>query len=494
MICGLPKYDGLSRLSEDELRAIMPVKSGSTPEALVDQGLRCIFLYAIQSCSSDVHISGSGGHDRMMVKISVRTPGGLEKYTYEGQAGRQFMDKLFALTNTPQGGSTSPIISTRFSIDLPAYFALGLGLSPQGDAPYALDVRVEYIRTYNGWKFVCRLLDQQRRPKFDGLGLPATLASAIRNAIKRPSGLFLVSGPTGSGKSTSMMAILDLLNDGTKAISTIEDPVEYRLLGPGPIAQIQVTREMTFPIALRSVLRQDPEVIFVGEIRDEETMRTALAAAQTGHLVLATIHANSAPETITRALELTGSSDPRYAHVLADVLCFVAAQRLVNTYGGLPKRRDLQADEAAWLAVNGMGFMKLIDESVSDSVLGKLPLIEGIEITPDIKALIRAQNLSSGGIYRLARDQPQFETLAMAGVRAVESKGAKLRDCMAGLETTAEAQEHPGLRLQAARGHQTSLSAISDAIDRQAAAFQKGAVVSLDDCIDTVAADAWEAA
>ena len=494
MLSELPNYDGLAQLSPDELRSIMPVKSGSTPEALVDQGLRRVFLYAIQSCSSDVHISGRGSHDRMAVKISVRTPAGLENYTYDGEAGRQFMDKMFALTNTPQGGSTAPIISTRFSIDLPAHFAASLGLSPRGDAPYALDVRVEFIRTYDGWKFVCRLLDQQRTPKFDGLGLSQTLAAAIRAAVKRPSGLFLVSGPTGSGKSTSMKAILDLLNDGMKAISTIEDPVEYRLLGTGPIAQIQVTREMTFPIALRSVLRQDPEVIFVGEIRDEETMRTALAAAQTGHIVLATIHANSAPETITRALELTGSTDPRYAHVLADVLCFVAAQRLVNTYGGQPKRRDLQADEAAWLAVNGMGFMKLIDEPGTNSVLGKLPLIEGIEITPDIKALIRSQQLSSGGIYRLACHQPQFETLAMAGVRAVESKGAKLRDCMVGLETTADAQEYPALRLQAARSHKTSLSVVSDAIDRQAEAVQQGEVVSLGDCIDSIAAATWETA
>ena len=490
----LPKFDGLAKLTDDELRAIMPVRNGSAPDHLVEQGLRAVFLYAIQSRSSDVHISGRGDHDNTQVKISIRSPGGLENFVYEGTSGRQFLDKMFALTNTPQGGSTAPIISTRFSMELPARFASDLGLKPRGDEPYAIDLRVEFVRTYDGWKFTSRILDQQRTPKFSEMGLSRALDAAIRRAISKPSGLFLVSGPTGSGKSTLLKAILDMLNDGTRAISTIEDPVEYRLQGDGPITQIAVDRQVTFPIALRSVLRQDPDVILVGEIRDEETMRTALTAAQTGHLVLATIHANSAPETISRALELTGSKEVRHAYVLAEVLLFVVAQRLASTYGGVSKPRDLQADEAAWLAANGMGFMKLVDEVDSNSVLGKIPLMEGIEITPEIKALIRSQELSAGGIYRLARSQPQYETLAMAGVRAVESKGVKLRDCMVGLETTAEAQEYPGLRLQAARSQQTTLSTISDAIDQQAVGYQQGAVLSLEQCVRAVESATWEAA
>ena len=494
MITRLPKYDALKQLSDDELRAIMPVRSGSSPDGVVEQALRQVFLYAIQSLSSDVHIQGRGGHDSTSVKISIRGPGGLDNFVYEGENGRHFLDKMLALTNTPQGGSTSSIISTRFSIELPAKFAISLGLNPGGKDVYDVDVRVEFIRTHDGWKFVTRILDQQRTPKFEDLGLSGALESALRRAITKPSGLIFVSGPTGSGKSTSLKAIMDVLNDGTRAISTIEDPVEYRLRGDGPIAQIQVNREVTFPIALRSVLRQDPDVILVGEIRDEETMRTALSAAQTGHLVLATIHANSAAETITRALELTGSTESRYAYVLAEVLLFVVAQRLVRTHGGQSRPRDLQADEAAWLAANGMGFMKLVDEVDSDQVLGKIPLMEGIEISPEIKALIRSQDLNAGAIYRLARSQPHYETLAMTGLRAVESKGAKLRDCMVGLETTTEAQEYPGLRLQAARAHQVSLSTISEAIDYQLQQAVRGEALTLEQCVRAVGAQAWEAA
>lgn len=493
MIQGLPDYPGLAALSDDELRGIMPIRTGTSSDALVEQWLRRVFLYAIHTRSSDVHMSGTGGHITTAVRFSVRGPSGLENFKYDGDHGRHFMDKMFALTNTPQGGSTAPIISTRFSIELPCSFARSLGLDPEGESPYAIDVRVEFIRTADGWKFVSRILDPQRIPRFDEMGLTRTLISAIRRAISKPSGLFLVSGPTGSGKSTSLKAILDLLNDGTRAISTIEHPVEYRLRGDGPIAQIQVTNEVTFAKALRSVLRQDPDVILVGEIRDEETMEIALAAAQTGHLVLSTIHANSAPETITRALELAGSKSMRHAYVLSEVLRFVVAQRLVSKYSGRERRRDLQTDEAAWLTANGMGHMKLISEVDGESRMGKVVLMEGIEMTPEIKALIRSPDLSSEGVYRLARNQVQYETLAMAGVRAVESQGVILRDCMVGLETTAEAMDYPALRLETARVQGVSLSVVSEAIDRQGAAHQKGQAISLDACVREVATSTWEA-
>ncbi len=494
MIAGLPDYQGLSRLNDDELRGIMPTRTGASPDAQVEQWLRRVFLYAIQTCSSDVHMLGVGGHADTVVRFSIRGTSGLENFTYAGDNGRHFMDKMFALTNTPQGGSTAPIISTRFSIELPFEFATSLGLTPDGKTPYAVDVRVEFIRTVDGWKFTSRLLDQQRIPRFDEMGMTGALNATIRRAINKPSGLVLVSGPTGSGKSTTLKAVLDLLNDGTRAIATIENPVEYRLRGDGPLTQIQVTNEVTFAKALRSVLRQDPDTILVGEIRDEETMEIAMAAAQTGHLVLSTIHANSAPETITRALELAGSNSMRHAYVLSEVLRLVVAQRLVTKYSGNERKRDLQTDEAAWLEANGMGHMKLITEVEGESRMGKVALMEGIEITPEIKALIRSPELNSDRIYRLARNQVQYETLAMAGVRAIESQGVKLRDCMVGLETTAGAMEFPGLRLEVARLHSAPLSAVSTAIDVQADAHQRGESVSLDTCLREVVHSAWETA
>ena len=492
MIDGLPHFPGLSTLTKEELRNIMPVRTDDGPAAQVEQVLRRVYLYAIQTRSSDVHISGIGGHEDMVVKLSVRAPGGFEHFVYNGN-GRYFLDKMFALTNTPQGGSTAPIVSTRFSIELPAHYAESLGLKPNGDAPYDVDVRVEYIRTVDGWKLVTRVLDQQRAPKYDQLGMTTALDCTIRRAIGQPSGLILVTGPTGSGKSTGLNAILGLLNDGSRALNTIEDPVEYKLRGRGPIAQIAVTSELTFARALRSVLRQDPDVILVGEIRDQETMLTALTAAQTGHIVFSTLHANSAAETITRALELTGG-DRRHAFILAEVLRLVVAQRLVPVYGGQSRRRDLQVDEAAWLADNGMDFMKLVDEVDGRNVIGRVPLMEAIEISPDIKRLIRSPELNAASVYRLARNQPQYETLAMAGVRAVESKGARLADCMVALETTTEAQEQPGLRLQTARSEDVSLATVSEAIDRQTIAHQEGRAVALEYCVREVTAEIWESA
>jgi type II secretory ATPase GspE/PulE/Tfp pilus assembly ATPase PilB-like protein len=269
--------------------------------------------------------------------------------------------------------------------------------------------------------------------------------------------------------------------------------VELRLRGPGPITQIPVTNEVTFARALRSILRQDPDVILVGEIRDTETMLTALSAAQTGHLVFSTLHANSAAETITRALELTGG-ERRHSFVLSEVLRLVVAQRLVPVFGGQSKTRDLQVDEAAWLTDNGMGFMKLIEDVDGSNVLGKVALMEGIEITPEIKTLIRSQDLNADSVYRLACHQPQYETLAMAGVRAVESKGARLQDCMVALETTTEAQEYPALRLQAARAERVSLSRVSEAIDLQTTAHQQGEALELEVAIREIAAATWESA
>ena len=143
-----------------------------------------------------------------------------------------------------------------------------------------------YIRTFDGYTFVCRLLDQQRSPGLDELGMSYALLRAVKRAALEPSGLILVSGPTGSGKTTTLSAILQWLINGQRCVVTIENPVEYELPIFGPVKQIEVRGEITFAKALRKTLRLDPEVILVGEIRDQETMEIALQAAQTGHLVL----------------------------------------------------------------------------------------------------------------------------------------------------------------------------------------------------------------
>jgi len=482
----IKRFDDLLTLSQRDLVSVMPVKAGGSDDAIVEHLLRNVFVYAIVTCSKDVHIVSRGDADRPEVLINVRTQAGLESYVYAGENGRHFADKLFSVTGTPQGGSTSSQVSTRFAMELPAAFARTHGLIPLGADPYHIDIRVEYIRTFDGWAFTCRLLDEQRAPELEELGLSYTLQRALKRAITEPSGLILVSGPTGSGKSTLLNAVLRYLNDGTKSICTIENPVEYRLRGDGPIKQISVDGKVTFALALRSILRHDPDIILVGEIRDEETMTTAMRAAQTGHLVLSTIHSNSAAETISRALELTEGKGGRDASVLAETLKFVMAQRLLTTFEGRATLRELQSDEAYWLEQNGLGFVKSLNEVAADRRTGMSALVEAIAMTPDIKRALRDPVFDTAKVYGLACEQPQYETLASAGLRAVEANGCRLRDCMVGLETTLEAQARPSLRMRLAREHGLSLTEVSQALDLAAQAEDEGGTGKLGDFVDMV--------
>jgi len=290
--------------------------------------------------------------------------------------------------------------------------------------------------------------------------------------LKEPSGLILVSGPTGSGKSTLLNAILKYLNDGTKAICTAEDPVEYRL-GEGSIKQIQIGGDITFPRALRSILRQDPDIILIGEIRDAETMEIAIQAAQTGHLVLSTIHTNSAHETVGRALSLCMDKD-RDAVRLAETLKFVIAQRLVSRYEGELVPRALTNNEIDWMVINGIPQPGNFAEVVPKGKKGKMAVLEAIAITDEIKMVMRSGKPKDEEVYRLARNQWQYESLASAGVRGVESRGCLLKDCMESLDTNTDAKIYPGARLVAAREYDLSLSVVSHLVDKRIEEWMNG--------------------
>jgi type II secretory ATPase GspE/PulE/Tfp pilus assembly ATPase PilB-like protein len=315
--------------------------------------------------------------------------------------------------------------------------------------------------------------------------LSYTALRAVKRALQEPSGLILVSGPTGSGKTTTLAAFLQYLINGQRCIVTIENPVEYKLPTNGPVKQIEVKGEITFAKALRKALRLDPEVILVGEIRDEETMEIALQAAQTGHLVLATLHANSAPETLSRALDLT-MDKRRDAFRLAEVVKFVVAQRLMRRYSGEVTERDLVPDELAWLKANGLGFMKTVREAQGGHRIGMLPLVEAFAVNPGIKSLVRSGSLDAGEIYRLAGEQPQFETLASAGIRAVQTKGCRVRDCMSSLEATAEAATHPSWRMRLARDHGLTLSLVDVVVDRWTQLEDEGHFVAIETLLEQI--------
>ncbi|HSN20524.1 MAG TPA: type II secretion system ATPase GspE [Usitatibacter sp.] len=189
----------------------------------------------------------------------------------------------------------------------------------------AIDVRVSTIPTANGERVVLRLLDKQAgRLTLDALGMAGATRDAVDAMIQAPHGIFLVTGPTGSGKTTTLYSALTRLDRKTRNILTVEDPVEYELDGVGQ-TQVNPRIEMTFARALRAILRQDPDVVMIGEIRDLETAQIAVQASLTGHLVLATLHTNDAPGAVTRLVDM--GIEP---YLLASTLNGVLAQRLVR--------------------------------------------------------------------------------------------------------------------------------------------------------------------
>jgi general secretion pathway protein E len=188
-----------------------------------------------------------------------------------------------------------------------------------------VDLRVSTMPTVHGESVVLRILDRASvNLAFPALGFAGVGLSAFERLLQEPNGIILVTGPTGSGKTTTLYTALSVLNDAERKLFTVEDPIEYQLAG---INQIQVNPKigLTFATALRSILRQDPDIIMVGEIRDLETAEMAIRASLTGHLVLSTVHTNSAAATITRLLDM-GVAD----YLLASSLKGVLAQRLVR--------------------------------------------------------------------------------------------------------------------------------------------------------------------
>ena len=204
--------------------------------------------------------------------------------------------------------------------------------------------RVSTLPIYFGEKVVMRLLRENRSGfNLEGMGFHGTSLERVHSAMKQTTGIILVTGPTGSGKTTTLYTILDLLNTPEVNISTIEDPIEYQM---PRINQTQVKPEIgfTFASGLRSLMRQDPDIIMVGEIRDQETASLAINAALTGHLVLATVHTNSASGTVARLVDMGVET-----FLLASTLRVAVGQRLVRRLGEAKESYTLSASEKAEL-------------------------------------------------------------------------------------------------------------------------------------------------
>jgi general secretion pathway protein E len=257
----------------------------------------------------------------------------------------------------------------------------------------SVDVRVSTLPTGNGERVVLRLLDKEAaRLDLKTLGMGESLLKSVDEIIREPHGIFLVTGPTGSGKTTTLYAALSRLDRSKINVMTVEDPVEYELDG---VAQTQVNPkiDLDFARALRAILRQDPDVIMIGEIRDLETAQIAVQASLTGHLVLATLHTNDAPSAITRLTDM--GVEP---YLLASSLLGVLAQRLVRRL--CPKCRKAvapNAEERKTLDAMGCGDLKTLyvpvgcDACKKTGYKGRTGVYELLRITDAARRLIHSE-------------------------------------------------------------------------------------------------------
>lgn len=275
-------------------------------DAPVKKIVATILRYAIEGSASDVHIEAM----KDKVRVRFRVDGGLiTSIILPLKVHQSVVARIKILARMklderrmPQDGRFSARIQGR-----------------------KVDFRVSTFPSYYGEKVVMRILDQEKGVKgLDEIGLSEEYLKMLKASIDRPYGMILISGPTGSGKTTTLYSILDALDKETKNVLSLEDPVEYSIDG---VSQSQIRPEIgyTFANGLRTTLRQDPDIILVGEIRDEETARLAIQASLTGHLVLSTIHTNTAAGIVPRLIDM--GVDP---YLIPPVLILGMAQRLVR--------------------------------------------------------------------------------------------------------------------------------------------------------------------
>ncbi len=250
-----------------------------------------------------------------------------------------------------------------------------------------LDVRVSTLPSRAGERVVLRILDKENAGiDLDVLGMTPQTNALLRDAFSEPNGIILVTGPTGSGKTTTLYAGLRLLNDGSRNILTVEDPVEYAVDGVGQ-TQVNPKVGLTFAAGLRAILRQDPDVVMIGEIRDRETADIAVQASLTGHLVLSTVHTNDAVGAITRMRDM--KIEP---FLLASTLRAVVAQRLVRRLC-IACRGPHEADQAV-AALLGIEQGSIIydavgcDQCSGTGFKGRIGVFEAIRIDDTIRRLI----------------------------------------------------------------------------------------------------------
>ncbi len=302
-----PAGGALARRTTDEDIFEVPVAQEASEAAPIVDLVDLVINSAVTSQASDIHIEPQekGVLVRHRLDGILKEVMDLPKWVHDGLVARmKIMAGMdIAEKRLPQDGR----------------------LRVKTDDGKEVDFRVSTLRTLFGEKVVLRVLDNRKgAPPLEELGFSSTALEELRYFLKHQHGMILVVGPTGSGKTTTLSSALTSIRSGRTNIITIEDPIEYQIAGVNQ-TQINEKAKLTFASSLRAILRQDPDVIMVGEIRDHETARIAAQAAQTGHLVLSTLHTDDAPSTVTRLMDM--SIEP---YVIASALVGVVAQRLVR--------------------------------------------------------------------------------------------------------------------------------------------------------------------
>lgn len=388
--------------------------AGDATDAKTVKLAKAIFRAAIDKGASDIHIHPFVGGGA----IRFRIDGLLERIA---TLPAETLSSLARLFSNRAGLDPNPMIAQdgRLKLDY--------GLRE-------IDVRLSILPVFDGVRIVCRLLDQGKSFSLSQSGFATSDYQAIRRLIGRGNGIVLLTGPTGSGKTSTLYALLAELNGVDVNIMTLENPVEYVMPG---ISQVQVNEAqgLSFADTLRSILRQDPDIVLIGEIRDAETARIAAQAALTGHMVLSTLHTNDALSTVPRLLDLGLD-----ASVLADALVGVVSQRLVRKLCDnckTPVTEPLSAGEEAFYRITGEHVSHRptgCEKCNFTGYSGRLPIIEHMDVSDDMRiALLQGvQNVEELG-------------KANAGHLQLMSESA-MRWIVSGKTTPLEVQRVTGIR------------------------------------------------
>ena len=295
----------------------------------------------------------------------------------------------------------------------------------------SLDLRVTTVASYHGESVVMRLLERSaKNHSLTLLGFSDDQQETISEIIQYPNGLILVTGPTGSGKTTTLYSLLSMLNRSTHSIITIEDPIEYAMTGIRQL-QVQAKRGLNFANGLRSVLRQDPDIIMVGEIRDAETALIAIQAALTGHLVISTLHTNSATASILRLMDM--GIEP---YLISATLRLVINQRLLRTVCKKCAKEKLVTDAELQFAFSCGEYLNVAEtlesfgcaECAGTGYKGRTVVAEVLPIGDELKKMLSKQPtlmeledqaktagmlpLITGGLRKWINHETTFEELA----------------------------------------------------------------------------------